>query len=220
MKKRHQQAIRCLITAGPTREFFDPVRYLSNPSSGKMGYALATAAVMQGWHVDLVSGPTALAKPEGVTRYSITTGEEMLYQVQALFKNCTILIKAAAVCDFRPKHYSPQKLKKTGVADWTVTMTPVPDILATIAKTKSPGQLVVGFAAETQDLETNAWEKLQRKKLDGIVVNQVGKADTGFESDTNTMLLLGKQGERIDLGHGPKDILARQLILRLSEWVN
>lgn len=213
---KRKQPIRCLITAGPTREFFDPVRYLSNPSSGKMGYALAAAAAAHGWQVDLVSGPTALEQPQGVIRYPIVTGKEMLWHVQRLFKGCDILIKAAAVCDFRPKYYSRFKLKKIENAEWTAQMVAVTDILATTSAGKRPDQIVVGFAAETDHLEANAMRKLRRKNLDWIVVNQVGRTDSGFESDMNTLVVLGKNGERYDLGHGPKPRLARELVSHLS----
>ncbi|MDP0494838.1 MAG: phosphopantothenoylcysteine decarboxylase, partial [Verrucomicrobiota bacterium JB024] len=151
--------IRCLITAGPTREFFDPVRYISNPSSGKMGYALAAAARTAGWQVELISGPVALPAPEGVGVVPVVTGRDMLKAVRERFPACDILIKVAAVCDMRPKHLYPHKVKKDALS-LTVEFEPVEDILKTVAADKRPGQIVVGFAAETQDVEEYARRKL------------------------------------------------------------
>ena len=207
-----ENTVRCLITAGATREFFDPVRYISNPSSGKMGYAIAEAAVSQGWSVDLVSGPVALAVPDGVRVHPVVTGEEMLRQVEGLFDSCDILIKSAAVCDFRPKDYGVQKMKKTSVERLVVEFEPVVDILKTMAARKRSDQVVVGFAAETNAVEHYARKKLESKNLDWIVANQVGGSDGGFGSDMNSVVLLGKGGERIDLGRDTKKRLAALLV--------
>ncbi|MGA2053480.1 MAG: phosphopantothenoylcysteine decarboxylase, partial [Opitutales bacterium] len=143
------------MTAGPTREHLDPVRFLSNPSSGKMGYALAAAAAEIGWRVDLVSGPVALPAPSGVTVHRVTSAAEMLAAVEGLFDFCDVLLKTAAVCDFRPKQYTGHKVKK-GEAALMVEFEPTVDILKTVAARKRPDQLVVGFAAETQDVENYA----------------------------------------------------------------
>lgn len=206
--------IRCLITAGPTREYFDPVRYITNPSSGKMGYAIAQAAQAKGWTVDLVTGPVSLSAPEGVTLHKVETGQQMLETCKPLFKQCDLLIKTAAVCDFRPADYQPEKVKKTDAA-LTVTFQPVVDILKTLASGKTH-QTVVGFAAETQDIEAYAQRKLREKQLDWIVANQVGRGGKGFESDHNEIVLLGKNGERIAFGEGSKTELAVKLIEELS----
>ncbi|QYY34666.1 phosphopantothenoylcysteine decarboxylase [Ruficoccus sp. ZRK36] len=203
--------IRCLITAGPTREFFDPVRYISNPSSGKMGYALAAAARAAGWQVELISGPVALRPPEGVEVIPVITGREMLAAVKGRFPACDILIKVAAVCDMRPKHYSHNKVKKDAIT-LTVEFEPVEDILKTVAATKRPDQVVVGFAAETQDVEAYARRKLEEKNLDWIVANQVGGPESAFESDRNAVQLIGSGGEALDFGPGSKTDVAHQLI--------
>ena len=147
--------LRCLITAGPTREFFDPVRFVSNPSTGKMGFALAKAAKAAGWTVDLVSGPVSLPEPEGVMFYPVVTSEELMRQTDALFGPCDILIMTAAVSDWRPKQTLSQKLKKDGSA-MSLEMEPVPDILAAMAAQRKPGQFLVGFAAETENIEEHA----------------------------------------------------------------
>jgi phosphopantothenoylcysteine decarboxylase/phosphopantothenate--cysteine ligase len=209
--------IRCLITAGPTREFFDPVRYISNPSSGKMGYALAAAARTAGWQVKLVSGPVALPAPEGVAVIPVVTGREMLKAVRERFPACDILIKVAAVCDMRPKHFSTHKVKKDALS-LTVEFEPVEDILKTVAAGKRPGQVVVGFAAETQDVEEYARRKLFEKNLDWIVANRVGGPESAFESDRNAVQLIGIGGEVLSFGPGPKQDLAHQLIGYLNAY--
>ena len=208
-------SIRCLITAGPTREFFDPVRFVSNPSTGKMGFALAEAAKAEGWTVDLVSGPVALAEPKGVMFYPVVTAEEMLRQTDALFGPCDILIMTAAVSDWRPKVCHVQKLKKSG-AGLTVEFEPVPDILATLAQRRRADQLLVGFAAETENVEAHALEKLQRKQIDFIAANSVAGAEGAFGSDENQLILLGKNGFRQVMGPASKREVAQKLIQHLS----
>ena len=207
--------MRCLITAGPTREFFDPVRFVSNPSTGKMGFALAEAAKAEGWTVDLVSGPVALAEPKGVMFYPVVTAEEMLRQTDALFGPCDILIMTAAVSDWRPKVCHAQKLKKSG-AGLTVEFEPVPDILATLAQRRRADQLLVGFAAETENVEAHALEKLQRKQIDFIAANSVAGAEGAFGSDENQLILLGKNGFRQVMGPASKREVAQKLIQHLS----
>lgn len=206
------QNVRCLISAGPTREYFDPVRFLSNPSSGKMGYALAEAALEAGWMVDLVSGPTALPEPENpnLTFYPVETGEEMLHQIDGLFDPCDILIMTAAVMDYRPTEYSAKKVKK-GAERLTVTLEPTTDILATLTARKGR-QFVVGFAAETDSVEEYARDKMRRKQCDMMVANRVGGASGGFQSDDNEVLLLDPDGFRESIGPGSKAAIARHLI--------
>jgi phosphopantothenoylcysteine decarboxylase/phosphopantothenate--cysteine ligase len=206
--------IRCLVTAGPTREHLDPVRFLSNPSSGKMGYALAAAALAAGWRVDLVSGPVAIPPPKGAKLHRVTSAAEMLAMVEKLFSACDVLIMAAAVSDFRPKKISRHKIKKEKAA-LLIQFEPTVDILKTVAARKRPGQLVVGFAAETRDVEKYARRKLKEKNLDFIVANRVGQPGAGFESDDNAIILLSADGSRAALGPAPKTKLARQLIARL-----
>ncbi|WP_158279910.1 phosphopantothenoylcysteine decarboxylase [Coraliomargarita sinensis] len=208
-------SIRCLITAGPTREFLDPVRFISNPSTGKMGFALAEAAVDAGWTVDLVSGPVAFEEPDGAILYPVVTAEEMYHQVDALFDACDILIMTAAVSDFRPKEQLSQKAKKE-VADMTVEFERTIDILKTVTERKAH-QTVVGFAAETHDVEAYARKKLESKRLDWIVANEVGQAGAGFAADTNEVLLIGADGSFRKIGPTTKSAIAIELIQVLGE---
>lgn len=208
-------SIRCLITAGPTREFIDPVRFISNPSTGKMGFALAEAAVDAGWTVDLVAGPVAREEPEGAILYPVVTAEEMLHQVDALFDACDVLIMAAAVSDFRPKEPLPRKAKK-GEASLTVAFERTVDILKTVTERKLH-QTVVGFAAETDNVESYAREKLESKRLDWIVANEVGQAGAGFAADTNEVLLIGADGSFKQIGPATKSAIAIELIERFGQ---
>ncbi|CAI8284953.1 MAG: Coenzyme A biosynthesis bifunctional protein CoaBC [Opitutia bacterium UBA7350] len=207
-------SIRCLITAGPTREFLDPVRFLSNPSTGKMGYALAEAALRLGWNVDLVAGPVNLPEPEGTIFYPVVSAEEMYHQVDALFDACDLFIMAAAVSDFRPSQYLPQKEKKS-VASLRLELEPTRDILATLAERKL-NQTVVGFAAETENLEPNARAKLVAKNCDFIVANDLSQPGAGFAADTNTVIFLAANGSNETLGPALKTDLATQIIDRLA----
>lgn len=202
--------IRCLITAGPTREYLDPVRFLSNPSTGKMGFAIAEAALERGWTVDLVAGPVALTEPDGAILYPVETAEEMFHQVDALFDVCDILIMTAAVSDFRPVRKLSQKAKKE-TAEMVIELERTPDILASMAERKAH-QIMVGFAAETENLEHYAREKLIAKQLDWIVANNVAMAGQGFAADDNIVLLLGANGERFELGPDRKQVIASQLL--------
>jgi phosphopantothenoylcysteine synthetase/decarboxylase len=207
--------IRCLISAGPTREYFDPVRYVSNPSSGKMGYALAAAATRAGWAVDLVSGPVSLAPPEGARVTPVVTGEEMFQAIDERFHDCDILIMTAALIDFRPKHKAAEKVKK-GALEMLIEMEPVTDVLAAMGRRKQR-QLIVGFAAETNNVEAYAREKLSVKNADFIVANRIGVPGSGFESDENHCLLLSREGACEELGPAPKVVLGEVLIARFKE---
>jgi phosphopantothenoylcysteine decarboxylase/phosphopantothenate--cysteine ligase len=202
--------IRCLITAGPTREYLDPVRFLSNPSSGKMGFALAEAALERGWTVDLVAGPVALTEPDGAILYPVETAEEMFHQVDALFDVCDILIMTAAVSDFRPRQRLPRKVKKEE-AELVVELERTPDILAAMAERKAH-QLMVGFAAESENLESYARAKLLAKQLDWIVANDISVLGQGFAADDNQVLLLGASGARVELGPDRKRVIAGKLL--------
>lgn len=202
--------IRCLITAGPTREFIDPVRFISNPSTGKMGFALAEAAVAAGWTVDLVAGPVALEEPDGVILYPVVTAEEMFHQVDALFDACDILIMTAAVSDFRPKVQHAEKEKKD-LASHTVEFERTVDILKTMTERKAH-QTVVGFAAETNEVEAYARKKMEAKRCDWIVANQVGQLGAGFASDTNEVLLIAADGSKAKLGPASKQAIASELV--------
>jgi len=203
-------SIRCLITAGPTREFLDPVRFLSNPSTGKMGFAIAEAAVDAGWTVDLVAGPVALAEPDGAILYPVVTAEEMYHQVDALFDACDILVMTAAVSDFRPKVRHARKEKKDG-AEMTVEFERTIDILKTVTERKVQ-QTVVGFAAETNNLESYARAKMEAKRCDWMVANKVGEMGAGFAADTNEVLLLAADGSKAELGPASKQAIAIELL--------
>ena len=181
-----------LVTAGPTREPLDPVRFLSNRSSGKMGYAVAEAAAARGARVILVSGPTALAPPAAAETIHVETAEEMFRVVLAKFEIAHVVIKAAAVADYRPKRRADRKLKKEQVLS-EIPLEPTPDILAEIGKRKG-NRLVVGFAAETDDLVANARKKLDRKHLDLVVANDVIGPGAGFDVDTNVVTILDASG--------------------------
>ncbi|MFW6217443.1 MAG: phosphopantothenoylcysteine decarboxylase, partial [Verrucomicrobiota bacterium] len=199
-----------LITAGPTREFLDPVRFISNPSTGKMGFALAEAAVEAGWTVDLVAGPVSLTEPDGAILYPVVTAEEMFHQVDALFDACDILIMTAAVSDFRPKVRHPRKEKK-GEAAMTVEFERTVDILKTMTGRKAR-QTVVGFAAETDNVAAYARQKLEDKRCDWIVANQVGEPGAGFADDTNEVLLIAADGSSAKIGPATKTAIAKELI--------
>jgi len=203
-------SIRCLITAGPTREFIDPVRFISNPSTGKMGFALAEAALEAGWTVDLVAGPVALEEPDGAILYPVVTAEEMFHQVDALFDACDVLIMTAAVSDFRPVKQHKHKEKKA-TADTTIELERTIDILKTMTERKAH-QTVIGFAAETKDVVSYAKGKLESKNLDWIVANEVGKLGAGFAADTNEVLLIARDGSSVKLGPSTKAAIAKELI--------
>jgi phosphopantothenoylcysteine decarboxylase/phosphopantothenate--cysteine ligase len=185
---------KILITGGPTQEPIDPVRFLTNRSSGKMGYSLAKVARRRGAEVVLVTGPTSLPIPRGdIQVFSVRTAEEMRKAVLAHTGRCSVVIKAAAVSDYRPKKVSQQKLKKAESYD-SLELEKTRDILEEIGK-KKEGRILVGFAAETEDLVTHARKKLEEKNLDFIVINDVTKPDAGFGSDTNQVKILYASGE-------------------------
>jgi phosphopantothenoylcysteine decarboxylase/phosphopantothenate--cysteine ligase len=204
---------KVLVTAGPTREEIDPVRFISNHSSGKMGYALARAAYRRGAAVTLVSGPTCLDEPYGVEMVRVISAVEMRDAVLRCLDESTIVIKAAAVADYRPEVRGERKMKKS---DRPVTLKLVenPDILAEIGKMKG-GRTVIGFAAETDNLVENAREKLQRKNLDMVVANDLGQEGAGFNVDTNVVKLLFREGDVEDVPLMGKDELADLILDRV-----
>lgn len=213
------------ITAGPTREPLDPVRYLSNHSSGKMGYALAAAAAARGARVRLISGPVALDTPAGVERIDVESAIDMLEAAQRAAADSDVFIGCAAVADYRAERVSEHKIKKTD-GDDTLTLRLVknPDIIATIAENAAAGEprpFMVGFAAETRDLEAYAHDKLARKNLDMIVANDVGQPGLGFGADDNAALLLWRDGQsppgRRELPAQSKAALAATIIDTLVE---
>ncbi|WP_088743721.1 bifunctional phosphopantothenoylcysteine decarboxylase/phosphopantothenate--cysteine ligase CoaBC [Cobetia sp. QF-1] len=217
--------LRITLTAGPTREALDPVRYLSNHSSGKMGYALAAEAVALGASVRLISGPVALSTPAGVERIDVESALEMQAAAEAAFEDSDIFIGCAAVADFRPTEVATHKLKKqAGEEQMQVVLTRNPDIIAGIAsrshKYRTAGQpapLIVGFAAETRDVAHYARDKLTRKRLDMIVANDVSTPGLGFGSDSNAATLLWHERDSIAqqaIDACPKFALAREILLR------
>jgi phosphopantothenoylcysteine decarboxylase/phosphopantothenate--cysteine ligase len=202
-----------LITAGPTQEPLDPVRYLSNRSSGKMGYALAQAAVTRGARVILVSGPVNLNPPAGVEVIHVRTAAQMRDAVFANLEPATVIIKCAAVADFKPSSEATQKIKKTA-ARISLELDPTPDILAELGK-KRGDRLLIGFAAETENLESEARRKLETKNCDMVVGNLVGRAESGFEADTNEVVLVLRTGETIHLERAAKREIADQILSQL-----
>ncbi len=204
---------KVLVTAGPTHEPLDPVRFIGNPSSGKMGYALARAAALRGGEVVLVTGPTALPVPVGVTAIRVQTAQEMAEAVFGHMENTDIIIKAAAVSDYRPVERAPHKIKKQKER-MMVSLERTPDILRELGRRKT-GQLLVGFAAETQALAVNAKKKLVAKNLDLIVGNLVGEPDTGFGADTNTITLFFKDGKTEAFERMEKDAVAHLVLDRI-----
>ncbi len=185
-----------LVTAGPTREPLDPARFISNRSSGKMGYALATTAKRRGAKVVLVSGPTSLDCPDNVERVMVNTALEMQKEVVRYSKKSTIIVKAAAVSDFRPKITHDQKVKKE-VAELSVPLEQNPDILYQLGQEVGSETFLVGFAAESTNILQEGQKKLQKKNLDMIAVNDISGNNTGFEADTNQITLLEKQGKKV-----------------------
>ncbi len=186
---------RVVVTAGPTREPLDPARFLSNRSSGKMGYALARTAARRGADVTLISGPTALTEPPLLTTIQVTTALQMRDQVAALADRADIIVKAAAVSDFKPKKYQHHKIKKAR-GTYHLDLEETPDILAELGERRHRGCILVGFAAESENHESEGRRKLTRKKVDLIVVNDILGSETGFDVDTNQVTLVDKNGSR------------------------
>lgn len=206
--------IKCLITAGATREFFDPVRFISNPSTGKMGISVAKACRDSGWQTTLILGAAQVPAPEGVETISAISAEDMLRETSARFGDADILIMTAAVSDMRPKKRLDYKVKKQDL-NMAVEFEPTPDILKTLSMRKK-NQILIGFAAETNDVLAYANKKLEEKNLDAIAANNVSKADSGFASDFNEISLIFKGGEVLDLGRGSKGELAAKLVKTLK----
>jgi phosphopantothenoylcysteine decarboxylase/phosphopantothenate--cysteine ligase len=204
-----------LITAGPTREDIDPVRFLTNRSSGKMGYALAEAANRRGARVILVSGPTDLKIPDGVDWVPVRSTEEMHHAVRERAANVSVVIMAAAVSDYRPAVQHDQKLKR-GEGSFTLELEPTPDILADLGREKR-GQVLVGFAAETNSVAENARGKLARKGADMIVANDVTQEGAGFDGDTNIVTMFLRDGREIPLPKMTKFEVANQILDRVLE---
>jgi phosphopantothenoylcysteine decarboxylase/phosphopantothenate--cysteine ligase len=214
-KRRDLEGETIIVTAGPTQEPLDPVRYISNRSSGKMGYALADAAAGRGAHVTLISGPVHLAPPRGVTLIPVRTATEMREQVFANLDGAGIVIKAAAVADFHLARVPDQKVKKTA-ARISIELDPTPDILAELGRKKGD-RLLVGFAAETQNLQQEARRKLESKNCDMVVGNLVGGSETAFESDDNEVVLVLRTGDVIPVPRASKREIADRIFDELMK---
>lgn len=216
--KKDMEGLRVMVTAGPSREALDPVRYISNRSSGKMGYAIAQAAQKRGAEVTLLSGPVAIEAPQGVKLVPFTTTQELLDRASELAREQDLLIQAAAPADYRAKEVAPQKIKKQGGEPMTFTLVENPDVAATLGKAKRSGQVFVGFAAETNDVLAHAKDKLARKNLDMIVANDVTRPGAGFDVDTNIVTLITKDGQEalpmMSKAEVAQRILDRALALR------
>ena len=216
--KKDMEGLRVMVTAGPSREALDPVRYISNRSSGKMGYAIAQAAQKRGAEVTLLSGPVAIEAPQGVKLVPFTTTQELLDRASELAREQDLLIQAAAPADYRAKEVAPQKIKKQGGEPMTFTLVENPDVAATLGKAKRSGQVFVGFAAETNDVLAHARDKLARKNLDMIVANDVTRPGAGFDVDTNIVTLITKDGQEalpmMSKAEVAQRILDRALALR------
>jgi phosphopantothenoylcysteine decarboxylase/phosphopantothenate--cysteine ligase len=207
-----------VITAGATREAIDPVRFISNRSSGRMGFAIAEAARQRGAKVHLVAGITSAKTPAGISLARVTSAEEMRAATMSAMKNATALIAAAAVSDYRVGELAQSKIKKHST-ELTLTLERTPDILAEVARNKGRDQIIVGFAAETDDLISNARAKLVAKDLDMIVANDVSREDSGFESDENVVtLLLRDRIDPIELPRMPKIQVAHKILDQIVKW--
>jgi phosphopantothenoylcysteine decarboxylase/phosphopantothenate--cysteine ligase len=206
------------VTAGPTRERIDPVRFLSNRSSGKMGYALAAAAAQRGARVTLISGPVNLAPPFGVERIAVETSEQMREEVLRASQGAAAVFMVAAVSDYAPRAVAASKIKRSG-SPLTLTLDEGPDILAELGRERrdGDGRLLVGFAAETEDLLDNARAKLERKNVDFLVANDVSRSDIGLDSDHNEVTILARDGRSWEIPRAGKAQVARAILDRVLE---
>jgi phosphopantothenoylcysteine decarboxylase / phosphopantothenate---cysteine ligase len=203
--------VRFLVTAGPTREPIDPVRYISNRSSGKMGYAIAEAALDGGHDVILISGPVNLAPPDKATLVRVSTSDEMFDAVHRHADKCDVCVMCAAVADYKPAQVSTTKIKKHR-EELSLELIPTRDILDSVGHRQDRQFLVVGFAAETNDVEQNAARKLREKNCDIVVANDVSSADSGMNSDVNEVTILFQNGEQNKILRTQKKIIARELV--------
>lgn len=210
-KKQTLTNKKVLVTAGPTYERIDPIRYIGNFSSGKMGFALAEAFAGQGADVTLITGPTSLkVSNPNIKKIDIESSDEMLSEVKQAFPTVDILVMSAAVADFKPSDVQEQKIKKN-VQQWSLKLEKTADILSELAKQKSPGQLMIGFALETENEQDNASQKLENKKLDMIVLNSLRDEGAGFATDTNKVTLITKN-EHLPLPVKPKSEVAQDIV--------
>jgi len=207
--------MKILVTAGPTREIIDPVRYITNRSSGKMGYALAEALVRAGHRVVLISGPVSIPAPQGLDRLiRVESAAQMAEAVKSVFPECGGAVMCAAVADYRPAEPAAEKIHKSE-GDLILRLERTEDILLALGRMKRPDQLLVGFAAETEDLRERALGKMERKNLDWIIANRVGLPDRGFQSDDNAATAYARSGRVMEFPLMPK----RRLAEKLSELI-
>jgi len=211
------EGVKILVTAGPTHEHIDPVRYITNPSTGKMGYALAQAASERGAKVVLVSGPTSLSSPDGVETIRVKSAGEMAERVLAKSRGCKVVVAAAAVSDYTPAKTADQKMKKKPI-EVTLKMKPTVDIIAELGKKKGR-KILVGFSVETQDLIENSMKKLKKKNLDMIVCNDVTQPGAGFAEDTNIVTILDREGGSEQLPRLSKLETAHRILDRIHGFV-
>ena len=210
--------LRMLITAGPTHEPLDPVRYMGNHSSGKMGYALAQAACDAGARVTLISGPVLLEPPGGIRLLRTVTASEMFEACMNEFNLCDVAIMAAAVADYTPEQYEPEKIKKSG-REWSLRLKPTRDIAAELGKRKTDKQVLVGFALETEDEMANARKKMSKKNLDFIVLNSLNDPGAGFGEETNKITIIDKNNNVTEYGLKKKEDTAIDILAKLQEYV-
>lgn len=208
--KRDLLGKRVLISAGGTREYLDPVRFIGNPSTGKMGLALAQAALHRGAIVTLIHAPIEWSVPQGIRAIAVNSATEMQQAMLENFPDADLTLMSAAVADIKPAEYSSEKLPKRSLPE-KLPLAPVPDIVAELGRRKQPHQRLIGFAAQTGDIVTPARQKLAQKKLDAIVANPIDKADSGFGSDFNQAILLDSQGRQIEIPQCTKLRLAHHL---------
>lgn len=219
-RRCHRPAVagrHIVVTAGGTREPIDPVRYVSNRSSGKMGFAVAREALAAGARVTLIAAPTSLLPPAGCEYVPVETALEMRDQVLARLEACDVVVMAAAVADWRAETVSERKVKKGEADRWTITLVKNPDIAAEVGARKRPGQVLVAFAAETDELIENAAKKLRSKNADLVVANDVSRTDIGFGSDENEVILLFADGRRESLSRRSKEDVAVEILRRVGE---
>jgi len=207
--------VRFVVTAGPTREAIDPVRFLSNRSSGKMGYAIAQAALAAGHRATLISGPVNLAPPAAAKFISITTADELYAAVHRAVRDCDVLVMCAAVADYKPATCAPRKMKKRKTS-FTLKLIPTRDILVSLARNNRT-YLVVGFAAETHDLARHARKKLVTKHCDAIVANDVSSNEGGMESEENAVTIFFRDGATKTISLASKKIIARKIVKIISK---
>ncbi|HNV85989.1 MAG TPA: phosphopantothenoylcysteine decarboxylase [Candidatus Omnitrophota bacterium] len=204
--------MRVLIAAGPTREMIDPIRYISNLSTGRMGFELAKESIRRGYPTTLISGPTNFKAPPGVKWISIISSSDLERMLRKYFDRCDVLFMPSAVCDFRPLHYSHRKVRRR--SPLKLTMVATPDLLKKLARKKA-GRTVVGFCLETENLIENAGRKLREKKLDYIVANRHGKGNRAFGDLPTTVFILGKDGSSLRLARMTKKEIAKRLLDRV-----